>query len=161
MKSPLLLAILLLVVSMPIRSASLAATTAESDVQMIVDVAAADSERRTAMMTGDRARLDAILCDELRYAHNRGHVDSKKSLIDTLISRKIVYENFEYLQRDFLPAAPGVVLMTGRVLIHAINENEKIVVDLNFLSVWRKENGHWCFLSWQSCANHPAPSTPK
>jgi hypothetical protein len=112
-------------------------------------------------MTGDRARLNAVLSDELRYAHSSGLVDSKTSFIAALSNGKIVYESFEYLVRDFLPAAPGVVLMTGRVLIHVVIDNKKIAVDLNFLSVWRQEKGRWRFLAWQSCANPPATAATK
>ena len=131
------------------------------DARLTAAVTAADAERMAATKAGDRTRLEAILSDELRYAHSNGKVDSKKSLIDTLVGRKTVYESFDYQQREFLPAGPGVVLMTGRVIIHAINEDKKIVVDLNFLSVWREEKGQWRFLSWQSCSNPPTPSAVK
>ena len=118
-------------------------------------VAAADNERQSATMAGDRARLEAIFSADLRYAHSSGKVDSKTSYIDSLVSHQTVYESFEYKERSFLPAAPGIVLMTGRVVIHARNGEQKVENDLNFLAVWREEEGHWRFLSWQSCKNPP------
>ena len=33
--------------------------------------------------------------------------------------------------------------------------------DLNFLAVWREENGKWRFLAWQSCRNPPAADAKK
>lgn len=116
---------------------------------------AADDERQAATKAGDRARLEAIFSDELRYAHSSGKVDAKASYIESLVSHQTVYESFEYKERTFLPAAPGIVLMSGRVLIHARNGEQKVENDLNFLAVWREEKGRWRFLSWQSCKNLP------
>ena len=49
--------------------------------------------------------------------------------------------------------------MTGRMLAYSSNGEKKSTLDLNFLAVWREENGHWRFLAWQSCKN-PPPATP-
>ena len=53
-------------------------------------------------------------------------------------------------------AGPGVVLMSGRVMIRVRTGEQKTANDLNYLAVWREENGHWRFLAWQSCKNPPA-----
>ena len=127
---------------------------------LLAAVAAADAERLAATKAGDRARLDAIFSDELRYAHSSGKIDSKASYIESLVSRRTVYESFDYRDRNFLPAGPGIVLMTGRVLIRAGNNGQAVENDLNYLAVWREENGKWRFLAWQSCKNPPAPAAP-
>jgi len=114
------------------------------------EIVAADEERMAATIASDSERLDAIYSDELRYAHSSGKVDDKESMIKSLTSGGVIYESFEYKERDFLVAGPGVVLMSGTVLIHAEIPTGKVVVELNFLSVWRNEDGHWRFLSWQS-----------
>jgi hypothetical protein len=128
--------------------------------KLIAAVTAADDERQAATTAADRARLEAIFSNDLRYAHSSGLVDSKASYIASLVSRQAVYESFDYKERAFLPAAPGIVLMTGRVLVHSRNGGEKVALDLNFLAVWREENGHWRFLAWQSCRNPPTPAVP-
>ena len=119
-------------------------------------VRAADDERLAATQAADLARLNAIFSDQLRYAHSSGRVDTKASYVKSLTSRSTVYESFDYQERAFTPAGPGVVLMTGRVVIHASNEGQKVINDLNFLAVWREEAGKWRFLAWQSCRNPPA-----
>ncbi|SDR92588.1 nuclear transport factor 2 family protein [Opitutus sp. GAS368] len=121
---------------------------------------AADDERIAATLAADPARLAAIFSDELRYAHSSGKVDTKTSYVQALTSHNTVYESFKYQERTFKAAGPGVVLMTGRVVIHASNAGQKVVNDLNFLAVWREEAGAWRFLAWQSCKN-PAPAEPK
>ena len=130
--------------------------SAETD-PLSAAVTAADDERVAASIAADRARLDAILSDELRYAHSNGKVDTKASYVDSIASHRSVYASYDYQSRLFLPAAPGVMLMSGRVLINAGTVENKNLLDLNFLAVWREENGKWRFLAWQSCRN-PAPA---
>ena len=65
-------------------------------------------------------------------------------------------ESIEYRQRRFTPAAPGVMLMTGRVLMRGRpreSHGVPLLLDLNYLAVWRNEKGTWRFLAWQSCRN--------
>jgi hypothetical protein len=121
-----------------------------ADDKIIAAVKAADEERMAATKSGDRARLDAIMSDQLRYAHASGTVDTKTSYIETLVTKKTVYESFEYKERNFVSAAPGVVLMNGRCIIKAGPAGAPNTNDLNFLAVWRQENGKWRFLAWQS-----------
>lgn len=133
-----------------------AQSLAAIDGKIITAVAAADDERQAATIAGNRGRLEAIFSDELRYAHSSGKIDTKLSFIELLVSRQTIYESFEYRERTFLPVAPGIVLMSGRVFVHARNGEQEVVLDLNFLAVWREENGHWRFLAWQSCRNPAA-----
>jgi ketosteroid isomerase-like protein len=124
-------------------------------------VKAADAERVAAMQAGDGARLDAIFSDDLRYAHSSGHVDTKASYMKALTSHATVYETYDYKEQNFSLAAPGVVLMTGHVLIHSRNASGANDLDLNFLGVWREEQGKWRFLAWQSCKNPPPTPAAK
>jgi Domain of unknown function (DUF4440) len=127
--------------------------------RIVAAVRVADDERAAAMLAADPARLDAIFSDELRYAHSNGRVDTKTSFIKSLVSRGMVYESFDHRARNFTVAGPGVVLMSGRAVIHVSNNGQKVVLDLNYLAAWREENGRWRFLAWQSCRN-PPPATP-
>jgi ketosteroid isomerase-like protein len=130
-----------------------------ADDKIIAAVKAADAERVAAVKAGDGPRLDAIFSDQLRYAHSSGHVDTKASYMKTLTSHATVYESYDYQEQKFSPVAPGIVLMTGRVVIHSRNASGANDLDLNYLAVWREEGGRWRFLAWQSCKN-PAPAAP-
>lgn len=136
--------------------AAAVAPLAAADDALIAAVRAADDERLAATQAADPARLGAILSDQLYYAHSNGKIDTKASLVQSLVSKHAVYESFRYETRDFAPAGPGVVLMTGRVIMQAISAGQKVILDLNYLAVWREEGGKWRFLAWQSCKNPPA-----
>jgi Domain of unknown function (DUF4440) len=147
-------ALLALTLAAPLRAA-------DSSAAIIADVTAADDERVAASIAVDRARLDAIFSDELHYAHSNGAIDTKASYVDSIVNHRSVYEKYEYQKRTFTPVAPGVVTMTGRALIHSRNAAGPNLIDLNFLAVWRQENGKWRFFAWQSCRNAPAaPAKP-
>jgi hypothetical protein len=122
--------------------------------KVIAAVRAADDERIAATTAGDRGRLSAVYSDELHYAHSNGRVDSKASQIQGITTGANHY-SFEYKDRTFVPVAPGVVLMKGRMLMHLTNKQtgQKGLNDLNFLAVWREEKGKWRFFAWQSCKN--------
>lgn len=128
--------------------------------KLMAAVRAADDERVAATQAADAVRLNAIFSDALHYAHSSGKLDTKASLIESLTSRNTVYESFAYQARNFTSAGPGIVLMTGRVVIHSINAGQKVINDLNFLAVWREEGGKWRFLAWQSCKNPPPAPVP-
>jgi hypothetical protein len=129
-----------------------------ADDKSIASVRAADDERVAATVAANRSRLEAILSPELHYVHSSGKVDTKTSYIQSLTTRSTVYESYDYKERTFTPIAPGVVLMSGRVIIHTNNKGQKAELDLNFLAVWREENGHWRFIAWQSSKpTQPAP----
>lgn len=126
---------------------------------MIATVRSADNERIAAMLAADPVRLSALLSDQLHYAHSSGLIDTKASFIESLGGKLVVYESAEYVQRDFIPAGPGVMLMKGRARFKVGRGTERNLLDLNFLAVWREEGGHWRFLAWQSCRN-PPPAAP-
>jgi len=112
----------------------------------------ADDERVAATVAADRTRLDAVYSDDFTYAHSTGKVDTKASFMEALLSGKEHYLSCSYERRTFTAAGPGIVLMKGRCRIRAGGADGKAVENyLGFLGVWRKENGAWRFLAWQSC----------
>jgi len=126
---------------------------------LVAAVRAADDERVAAILAADPKRLDAIFSNDLHYAHSNGKIDTKKSYLESLVSKSTVYSSYEYVQRDFFVASPDVVLMTAHILLKAGAPDKQTPNDLNVLAVFRNEGGHWRFLAWQSCKN-PPPAAP-
>jgi hypothetical protein len=122
-------------------------------------LAAADDERLAATKAGNQARLEAILSNDLHYAHSNGKVDTKTSLIANLVARASVYESFDYKERKFTLIGAGLATMTGRVLVKVGPAGKPNELDLSILAIWREEQGKWRFLAWQSC-KMPAPAAP-
>jgi hypothetical protein len=124
------------------------------EVSVVSEVRAADDSRIAAMISADGNELDAILSDELHYAHSaEGFVQDKNQHIASLVDRRLIYQRFDFKTRDFSIVAPGVVLSRGRVLVDVGSDRMTFLVDINFLAVWRKENHRWKLLAWQSSRN--------
>jgi hypothetical protein len=133
-----------------------------ADTPEIAAVRAADDARIAATLAADRTRLAAVYSDALRYAHSNGKVDTKASQIQGLVEGPNKYEGFDYAERTFVPANPGVMLMSGRGTLRVRHKTtgQPTAIDMNFLAVWRLEGGQWRFLAWQSSRN-PAPGDAK
>jgi ketosteroid isomerase-like protein len=114
-------------------------------------VRAADDARIAAIRSPDKAALQAIFSDQLRYAHSNGVVDTKASFVEILTSGKTKYLGYDHLEREFTFPAPGIALMSGKARIQAASAKGKMDSILSYLAVWREEGGQWKFLAWQSC----------
>ena len=131
-----------------------------ADDKLIAAVRAADDERVAATRAGDKARLQAIYSKDLHYAHSNGKIDDQASYIESLTKRSTIYKKFDYVVREFRQVGPGVVTMHGRALIESSSSAGEQKNDLNFLAVWKEENGKWRFFAWQSCKNPPDTPLP-
>jgi hypothetical protein len=132
-----------------------------TDDAALAALKSADDARVAATLSADQAKLSTILSDELRYAHSSGAVDSKASFIESLTSGRLKYVQYEYQERNFNFASPGVAVMTGRANVKATNATGPSEMVLGFLAVWRQEGGHWRFFAWQSCRLTPSPAPTK
>lgn len=133
-----------------------ALTCAAAENPELARVTAADDARVAAMLAPTRAKLDAVLSPELRYAHSNGQVDSKEALISSLTDGSATYAKYAYQERTFTFPSPGIALMTGRFDVKAVVKGNAAESTIGFLAVWRLEQGAWKFLAWQSCKIPPA-----
>lgn len=128
----------------------------QPETKTLAALETADRARVAAILAGDRAGLTAIFSDDLYFVHASGKHDTKASYTETLASKQTVYSKYTYQEREFRQLAPTIVQMAGRLLL----ETRGGLLDLNFLSVWRNENGVWRFLAWHSSRNlPPTPAT--
>lgn len=128
-----------------------------AETDELAAVRAADDERVAAILAADARRLDAIFSPDLSYTHSNGQHDTKASYMDTLVTRTTIYRTYDYQARDFRLVSPDIALMTARVLITSANNGKEVALDLSILAVFRKEDGRWRFLAWQS-ARLPTPT---
>jgi hypothetical protein len=119
-------------------------------------VHAANDARVAAMLAPTREKLDAVLSPDLRYTHSNGQIDSKASLIDSLMDGSAKYLKYDFHERTVTFPAPGIALMAGRFDVKAVLKGNPAESTISFLAVWRLEQGEWKFLAWQSCKVPPA-----
>jgi hypothetical protein len=118
-------------------------------------VTAANDARVAAMLAPTREKLEAVLSPDLRYTHSNGQIDSKATLIDSLLDGSAKYTKYHFHECSFTFPAPGIALMAGRFDVKAVVKGNAAESTISFLAVWRLEQGAWKFLAWQSCKIPP------
>lgn len=127
------------------------AHSSAADQPTLTALTAADDTRVAAMLTPSKAALDAVLSEDLRYAHSNGKVDTKASLTASLLGGEAKYLSYKYSERSFTFPAPNVALMAGHLEVQAVVDGVSMTTGISYLAVWRLEKGQWKFLAWQSC----------
>jgi hypothetical protein len=133
-----------------------ALTCSAADHPELARVTAANDARVAAMLAPTREKLEAVLSPDLRYTHSNGQIDSKASLIDSLLDGSAKYTKYHFHECSFTFPAPGIALMAGRFDVKAVVKGNAAESTISFLAVWRLEKGEWKFLAWQSCKVPPA-----
>jgi ketosteroid isomerase-like protein len=132
-----------------------------AEIDAIAAVRAVDDARVEATVNVNIAGLASIYSDDLRWAHASGKSDNKAQHLAQLAEKNTLHDKLDYQSRAFRVAGPGVVLESGRMLIHSTSAKGKQVNDVNFLAVWREESGHWKLLDWQAAKNPPVELVDK
>lgn len=112
-------------------------------------VEAAAEKLRVLMVDPDKAKLDALVADDLTYGHSAGKLDTKASFIADLMSGASDFVTIDITGQ--------VVKMTGNVatvrhtLTATTNDGGKPGnVKINILQVWQQQGGEWKLLARQA-----------
>ena len=114
--------------------------------QTIIDL---DKKRMQAMAKKDVATLEAVLADDLIYTHSSARLDTKRSLIDAMVSGATVYTGVEPSDVKAQDLGDTVVL-TGIAQIKVVSGGTPNAFGVRFTDVYAKRNGSWQMVTWQS-----------
>lgn len=116
------------------------------NAQMIIEL---DRKRMQAMAAKDVATLEAVLADDLVYAHSSARLDTKKSLIGAMLSGATVYTSLEPSDVKAQDLGDAVVL-TGIAQIKVVSNGTPNAFGVRFTDVYARRNGNWQMVTWQS-----------
>ena len=114
--------------------------------QMIIDL---DRKRMQAMARKDIATIDELIAEDLIYAHSTARLDTKKSLMDNMLSGKTVYTSCEpskVVAQDF----GDTVVLTGECQIKVSVDGKPNEFGVRFTDVYALRHGKWQMVTWQS-----------
>jgi len=114
--------------------------------QTVVDL---DRKRMQAMATKDVATLETLIADDLVYTHSSARLDTKRSLIDGMVSGKTVYTAVEPSDVKAQDLGDTVVL-TGVAQIKVTVNGTPNAFGVRFTDVYARRNGRWQMVTWQS-----------
>ena len=108
-----------------------------------------DAKRMQAMAKQDMATLNAVLADDLVYAHSSARLDTKQSLIGNMESGSTVYTSV--VPSDVKAQELGdTVVLTGLCRIGVDSGGNAMNFGVRFTDVYAKRDGRWQMVTWQS-----------
>lgn len=110
-------------------------------------VVSAISDFSKAAAAGDRARLEALLSDDLVYSHSNARVENKEECIKALVETKPTIE-FAPEQRVRVYGRSAVV--RGNAKVNMVQNGQPTTLQLNVLQVWVRDGETWRLVARQS-----------
>ena len=117
-----------------------------NNAQMIIDL---DKKRMDATVKKDLAALNELIADDLIYTHSSARQDTKKSLIDAMVSGATVYMGLTPSEVKAQDCGDAVVL-TGIARISVLAHGKPNSFGVRFTDVYANRNGRWQMVVWQS-----------
>jgi ketosteroid isomerase-like protein len=116
------------------------------NAQTIIEL---DRKRMQAMAKKDVATLQSVLADDLIYTHSSARLDTKKSLLDNMVSGSTVYTSVEPSDVKAQDLGDTVVL-TGTCQIKVTSNGTPNAFGVRFTDVYARRDGRWQMVTWQS-----------
>ena len=112
-------------------------------------VEASAEKLRVLMVDPDKARLDALVADDLSYGHSGGKVDTKTSFIADLLSGASDFVTIDITGQ--VVKVTGNAATVRHTLTATTNDGGKPGnVKINILQVWQQQGGEWKLLARQA-----------
>lgn len=122
---------------------------ANADTSDAETIKKAVEELRQAMLAADKAKLEALIADQLSYGHSAGKLETKAQFIDVVASKKTVYKKLE-----FTDVTVTVVNSTAIVRHNwtglSVSDGKESPSQIGVLQVWTKVGGAWKLLGRQA-----------
>jgi hypothetical protein len=114
----------------------------------------ADTDRFTAMVSGDVAMLDRLLAVELSYIRTTGRIEDKHAVLYGIKSGKTKYTSIIPSERQVhvmgtVATVIGVAVMRGE-------EEPGVDIGIRYTSVHVLREGRWQMIAWQSTRIAPS-----
>jgi ketosteroid isomerase-like protein len=112
-------------------------------------VNAAVENMRQAMVDADKARLEALVSDQLSYGHSGGVIESKADFVNVIASKKTVYKTIKLLE-------PSTAVVGNNAIVRHVftadfeTDGKPGTAKVGVLQVWQKQDGAWKLLARQA-----------
>lgn len=104
---------------------------------------------RKALLSADKAQLEALTAAQLSYGHSDGRVQSKAQFIDGVMTRKALVKSLTFPELTVTVAGDAAV---ARHLYVSQSETDGKTnnIKIGVLAVWQKQGGTWKLLARQA-----------
>jgi ketosteroid isomerase-like protein len=120
---------------------------AESADDAAVTQAVADLTK--AMLAADKAKLEALVADQLNYGHSSGTIQDKADFVEVIVSKKTVYKSINLTDMKVSVVGNNAIV---RHTWDSVSESggKSGTAHIGILQVWAKQDGKWKLLARQA-----------
>jgi ketosteroid isomerase-like protein len=102
-----------------------------------------------AMVAKDIETLESLLADDLVYTHSSARLDTKRTLIQGMVSGTTVYTGVKPSEVKAQDLGDTVVL-TGIAHIEVVSNGTPNAFGVRFTDVYTRRGDRWQMVTWQS-----------
>jgi ketosteroid isomerase-like protein len=113
-------------------------------------VADAVSNLTKAMLAGDKAKLDALVADQLSYGHSSGVVQDKTVFVDVIVAKKTVYKSIVLSDQTVAVVGNTAIVRHAWLGESGTGDGKWNASKLGVLQVWQKQGADWKLLARQA-----------
>ena len=113
-------------------------------------VAEAVAALTKAMLGADKAKLEALVSDQLSYGHSGGVIQDKKDFVEVIASKKTVYKSIELSKQTVAVAGNNAIVRHAWESESGTGDGKWNASKLGVLQVWQKDAGGWKLLARQA-----------
>jgi hypothetical protein len=113
------------------------------------DVAAAVEKMRLAMISGQKADLDAVASDDLTYGHSSGKLQTKAEFMDSFITKASVFVTIT-LTDQTIKVTGNTAIVRHKLAATTADGGKPGTVNLGIMLVFVKQHGAWKLLGRQA-----------
>lgn len=113
------------------------------------EVATAVEKMRLAMISGQKADLDAVACDDLTYGHSSGKLQNKAEFIDSFVTKASVFVTIT-LTEQTIKVIGTTAIVRHKLAAQTADGGKPGTTNLGIMLVFVKQHGVWKLLGRQA-----------
>ena len=102
-----------------------------------------------AMIAADKAKLEALVSDQLSYGHSGGRIETKKEFVAVFVSKKSVYKSVT-IDNASVQVAGNNAIARDVFNVEFESDGKPGSAKVGVLQVWVKDGGTWKLLARQA-----------
>ena len=128
---------------------TIAPTVAHAESADEAAVRKAIDDLSKAMLAADKAKLEALVADQLSYGHSAGRLETKKEFVDVIAGKKTTYKSIT-LNEPTVTVVGNNAIARHVFVVETETDGKPSQAKVGVMQVWVKDGGTWKLLARQA-----------
>ena len=124
-------------------------TIARADSADEAAVRKAIDDLSKAILAADKAKLEALVADQLSYGHSAGRLETKKEFVDVIAGKKTIYKSIT-LNEPTVTVVGNNAIARHVFVVETETDGKPSQSKVGVMQVWVKDGGAWKLLARQA-----------